>query len=98
MDILLWIVCIVLVAFGALPTLGNWDVLVRGMLLRRSGSTIPVIGGICILLGLLACPVPAVSKWWYLGLIVDPTIPLYAVFIPWWAATSLVKWFRQIEW
>ena len=98
MSILLWIVCIVLVAFGAMPTLGNWDVIVRGILFRSHGSMVPWIGGICILLGLLACPVPVVSKWWYLGLIADPTIPLYAVFIPWWAATSLVKWFRQIEW
>ncbi len=78
--------------------MGNWDVIVRGILFRCHGSMVPWIGGICILLGLLACPVPVVSKWWFLGLVVDPTIPLYAVFIPWWAATALVKWFRQIEW
>ncbi len=98
MSILLWISCIVLVAFGALCAFSNLHLIVRGILYRGHGSMVPWIGGICILLGLLACPIPAVRKWWFLGLVVDPTFSAYAVVIPWRAANSLVKWVRQIEW
>ncbi len=56
----------------------NAIVLVRSIITARSASMVPIIGGACGALALLACPVPGAWRWAWLPIVLDPVCYLLA--------------------
>lgn len=57
---------------GAWIILGNFWLIARWMLGAKPESTIPLIGGVLMALGLKITAVPAIQYWWWVPLVIDP--------------------------
>ena len=78
MDIVRWTIAIVLLALSLLLAVGQ--ILAMALAVRRlradpaaSGySLIPLVGGVLGVVGALLAPYPAVQRFWWVPLVVDP--------------------------
>lgn len=82
------VVAYLLVLAGGWLALGNWTALVRGLSGRRSGSPTPLVPGLLLAGGLAL--LAGSRHWWWVGLLLDPTVPL----LPY-SATVLIRDLRR---
>jgi hypothetical protein len=78
-----------LLGFGTLCTVGNWELTVRWLRTRKSGSMIP-LGGPLVLAG--CALVPAIG--WRIGLGAFALDPMMACLIAW-PGYLVWRWFRD---
>jgi hypothetical protein len=58
------VISIALACFGAVTIVGNWETVIRWILFRKSGSTVPFLGGVCIALAVFICPLDSIGGLW----------------------------------
>lgn len=76
-----WVVGILLGIVFLVVFLANGIAVVTFIAKRRHVSAIPLIGGIAGSLALLALPIPRVSAYWWIPLVIDyGTLPMVAYF------------------
>ncbi|MGB0371398.1 MAG: hypothetical protein ACPGN3_08605 [Opitutales bacterium] len=67
----LWILGILFIAMGLIPTLVNGSTFLRGILEKENGSIIPIFGGVTLSIGLLIIPVEGLKPWAWIPLVLD---------------------------
>jgi TRAP-type C4-dicarboxylate transport system permease small subunit len=67
-----WTATVIFLALSLLAMIGNWKIVISYVTTKKGATFIPLFGGICGCLGLLACPNPTAFKLWWLPLLVDP--------------------------
>jgi hypothetical protein len=68
---ILWVISSLLLLFAALIIVGNVRIILRWIFKREKSSTIPLVGGLCGVLGILLVPIRGAGKWWWVPLILD---------------------------
>ena len=64
-----WIFALIFCGLGTIIIVGNWCVLIEWLVRKKSSSTIPFVGGMLLMVGLLIfTPLKAIC---WLGLVVD---------------------------
>src|SRR6478672_7839262 len=76
---MLWAISLLLLAFSALLIVGNWAAAIGTLWTKKSTSLIPFLGGLFGLIGCLLCPEEWVSAAWWVSLVLDPTICIFAI-------------------
>jgi hypothetical protein len=72
MSLLLWITAGLLFAVCVWLASMNAYVFFKGFILRKKApSWIPLVGGLCGALSVIALPVPGVRYWWWVPLVLD---------------------------
>ena len=65
-----WIASITLATLGTIVIIGNWGLLLRWLFDRtHTGSTVPLVGTLFVVVGLLIAPSDSWRIWWWLGLL-----------------------------
>jgi hypothetical protein len=79
LEIVKGIVAVIGLLFFAGCATANGSVFIKWLAQKKSGSTIPLIGGIAGCLGLLIAPWPGVRFYWWVPLILDASFIMYAI-------------------
>ena len=66
-----WVISVALLALGLCVLLCNLVIVLRYAVSKKRSSLVPIVGGVALAVGLLVLPVPAISRFWYLGLVLD---------------------------
>ncbi|MAY75149.1 MAG: hypothetical protein CMJ31_10605 [Phycisphaerae bacterium] len=82
-----------LILFGAMFVLANWNALAIRVFQKRSATFAPLLGGFMLLTGWLIHPHTRThySDLWWLGLVIDFTVPLAIVVLIWAALREAAK-------
>ena len=57
---------------GAVFSAANWGVVVLRILGKKPGSSLPLVGGVSLVVAMSATPLSPIRHWAALGLLVDP--------------------------
>ena len=69
--LLRWLLTVPLAVIGGFVIAANDVIFVRGLVFRRFGSWVPLLGGAACAAALLLVPVPDLHWWWWVPLLVD---------------------------
>jgi hypothetical protein len=83
LEAIRWIVTGVFGILGGCCIIGNYAIVIRWYLWRKRDSLIPLVGGIFLVIAMLACPLPGFKRWAWLPLVLDLSVLgfLYSVFV-----------------
>ena len=70
-ELLAWIASGVLALLGIWIIILNYSVVISWYLHRRSHSRIPLLGGLSLMAGMLASPLPTVARYAWVPLVID---------------------------
>ena len=82
-----WLVSGVLALFGGWIIITNYWITISWYRHRRHSSRIPLLGGLCLMAGMLASPLPGVTRYAWVPLVID----LGCLF-------TLVEFFYAVVW
>jgi len=70
-DLVAWLVSGALALLGSWIIILNYWVVISWYLHRRHSSRIPLLGGLCLMAGMLASPLPGVTRYAWVPLVID---------------------------
>lgn len=73
MSLTNWIIAVLTGLMGGWIVFANWGGLIRWIVTKKSYSSVPFIGGILLAICLYNTPI---SRFWYIGLLVDTNYTL----------------------
>src|SRR3989449_8661072 len=69
-DLVAWIVSGVLALFGSWIIILNYAIVISWYLHRGHSSRTPLLGGLCLMAGMLASPLPGVTRYAWAPLVI----------------------------
>lgn len=72
LDVVRWLLAVPLGLFGAWVTVCNYACVYLGLFRGKHHSLVPLLGGACVGLAWLLCPVVGGRSWAWIPLAVDP--------------------------
>ena len=67
-----WTGVFLLALISLIAIVNNLRLALQWLAVRKRGSLVPLVGGVCGAVALLIVPNPAARIWWWLPLVLDP--------------------------